>query len=75
MNFAKGLHLSGSLKTLELWDTKPRVSAGAGSVEVRRLSIFAVAKSPSPGKDHALGRRRDGTGRHSLVAAGWAVPR
>ncbi len=58
MNFAKGSHFSGSLKTLELWDTNPRVSAGAGGVEVRRLSLFVVAKSPSPGKDHALGRRR-----------------
>ncbi len=70
MNFAKGSHLSGSLNTLELWDTKPRVSAGAGGVEVRRLSLFVVAKSPSPGKDHALGRRTRGTALHSLVAAG-----
>src|SRR6202011_1710893 len=49
-----------SLKTLELWDTKPCVSAGAGAVEVRRLSLFAVAKSPFPCKDHPLGRRREG---------------
>jgi hypothetical protein len=39
MNFAKGSHFSTSLKTLELWDTNPRVSAGAGNVEVRRLSL------------------------------------
>lgn len=75
MNFAKGSHLSGFLKTLELWDPKPRVSASAGGVEVRRLSLFVVAKSPSTCKDHGLGRRRDGTARFSLVAAGWAVPR
>ena len=43
-------------------------------VPVRRLSLFVVAKSPSPGKDHALGRRTRGTALHSLVAAGRAAP-
>jgi hypothetical protein len=42
--------------------------AGAGGVEVRRLSVFVVAKSPSPCKDHALGRRRDGTARWAAQA-------
>ena len=34
-----------------------------------------IYPAPSPGKDHALGRRTLGTALHSLVAAGRAVPR
>jgi uncharacterized membrane protein len=44
-------------------------------LQVRRLSLFVVAKSPSPGKDHALGRRTRGTALHALVAAGPGGPK
>jgi hypothetical protein len=37
--------------------------------EQRILERALIYPAPFPGKDHALGRRRDGTAFHSLVAA------